>query len=285
MTPQLSIVVLSKDEEARLPAFFKALRPLRLAHEVLVVDSGSRDRSVALAKAAKARVLRRPWKGFAETRNLAFKDCRAPFILVLDADENPDPALLAAIERAVTLEPAGLWSVNRLNYFLGEPVRHGGWHPDRHLRLFPKGAAAFNGRLVHEGMEPLDPRARVRPLDGLLHHHSYPDLSGYLARLNRYTSLQAQELFKRRGARPGAALLRAVADPPLTFLKMYLLKAGFLDGGPGLALALLSASSTFWKYAKWWHLGWTARGGEAGTPWPLRPGAQLPGLGEEAEYR
>lgn len=285
MTPQLSIVVLTKDEEARLPAFFKALRPLRLKHEVLVVDSGSRDHSVAMAKAAKARVLRRPWKGFAETRNLAFKDCRAPFILVLDADENPDPALLAAIERAVTLEPVGLWSVNRLNYFLGEPLRHGGWHPDRHLRLFPKGRAAFNARKVHEGMEPLDPSQRVRPLDGLLHHHSYPDLSGYLARMNRYTTLQAQELYDRKGARPFSALLRLAVDPPLTFVKMYGLKRGFQDGGPGLALALLSASSTFWKYAKWWHLGWTAQGGEAGIPWPLRPGASPPSLGDEAEYR
>jgi glycosyltransferase involved in cell wall biosynthesis len=285
MTPKLSIVVLCKDEEARLPRFFKALRPLRIPYEVLVVDSGSRDRSVAVARAAKARVLKRPWSGFAQTRNRAFGDCRAPFILVLDADENPDPALLAAIERAVQMEPAGLWRVNRLNYFLGQPMRHGGWHPDRHLRLFPRGQARFNERVVHEGMEPAAAGASVRSLDGLLHHHSYPDLSGYLARLNRYTTLQAQELLQRRGARPGTALVRAVSDPPLTFLKMYLLKAGFLDGGPGLALALLSASSTFWKHAKWWHLGWTAQGGQAGVPWPLRPGARLPRLGEEAEYR
>ena len=285
MKPELSVVVLVKDEEARLPRFFEALRPLKLRHEVLVVDSGSRDRSAAIARAAKARVLMRPWRGFAQTRNLAFKECRGGFILVLDADENPDPALLAAIERAVTLEPAGLWSVNRLNYFLGEPIRHGGWHPDRHLRLFPKGRAAFNERMVHEGMEPLDPKDRPRPLDGLLHHHSYPDLSGYLARLNRYTSLQAQELYARKGDRPAAALARLALDPPLTFLKMYGLKLGFLDGGPGLALALLSASSTFWKYAKWWHRGWTGRGGDAGVPWPLAPGARLPSLGEEAEYR
>jgi glycosyltransferase involved in cell wall biosynthesis len=285
MTPKLSIVVLTKDEEARLPRFFAALRPLKLPYEVLVVDSGSRDRTVSLARAAKARVLKRPWLGFAQTRNRAFEDCRAPFILVLDADENPDPALLAAIERAVTLEPAGLWSVNRLNYFLGEPVRHGGWHPDRHLRLFPRGGAAFNERVVHEGMEPVVAGTPVRRLDGLLHHHSYPDLSGYLARLNRYTTLQAQELFSRKGARPATALARLLVDPPLTFVKMYGLKLGCLDGGLGLALALLSASSTFWKYAKWWHLGWVAQGGQVGTPWPLRPGAEPPRLGREAEYR
>lgn len=253
--PELSIVVLCKDEAARLPAFFAALKPLRLAHEVVLVDSGSRDTSVALARKAGARVLRRAWKGFSETRNAAFKDCRADWILVLDADENPDGGLLAAIERAVRHEPPGLWSVNRLNYFLGRPIRHAGWHPDRHLRLFRRGQARFNGRIIHEGMEPLLPGATVRRLDGLLHHHSYPDLSGYLARMNRYTSLQAEELLRRKGARRLEPLLRLLLDPAWTFFKMALLKAGFLDGALGLNLALLSASSAFWKHAKWWQLG------------------------------
>ncbi|HXC63851.1 MAG TPA: glycosyltransferase family 2 protein [bacterium] len=285
MKPELSIVVLVKDEEARLPRFFEALRPLKLRHEVLVVDSGSRDRSASLARAAGARVLRRPWAGFAATRNRAFKDCRAPWILVLDADENPDGSLLAAVERAVRLEPPCLWRVNRLNYFLGDPVRHGGWFPDRHLRLFPKGAAEFEERSVHEGMRPLDASLALRKLDGLLHHHSYPDLAGYMARLNRYTTLQAQELFERKGARPATAVLRMATDPGLTFLKMYGLKLGVLDGGLGLVVAVLSASSTFWKYAKWWQLSWRARGGEAGVPWPLRPGAPAPLLGAPEEYR
>jgi glycosyltransferase involved in cell wall biosynthesis len=285
MKPALSVLVLCKDEAARLPRFFAALKPLKLPYEVVLVDSGSRDASLKLARQHQARVLKRPWQGFARTRNQAFKDCRAPWIWVLDADENPDPALLAAVERALTLEPRGLWRVNRLNYFLGQPVRHGGWHPDRHLRLFPKGAAAFEERLVHEGMRPLDPALRVRTLDGLLHHHSYPDLDGYLARLNRYTTLQAQDLFQRKGARPGLALLRLALDPAWTFFKMYVLKRGFLDGGLGLHVALLSASSTFWKHAKHWHLSWRARGGQAGTPWPLRPGTRLPLLGREEEYR
>ena len=283
MKPKLSILVLAKDEEARLPRFFASLRAFKLPYEVVLVESGSRDKTVAIARKAGARVLARPWKGFAATRNLAIKDCKAPWILCLDADENPDGPLCRAIQRAITLEPAGLWSVNRLNYFLGTPVRHGGWHPDRHLRLFPKGAARFNERLVHEGMEAVEPGAPIRRLEGLLHHDSYPDLSGYLTRLNRYTSLQAQELFQRKGSRRSAAALRLVLDPPLTFLKMYVLKAGFLDGALGLNLALLSASSTFWKYAKWWHLSWTADGGKVGTPWPLA-GATPPLLGKPEEY-
>jgi (heptosyl)LPS beta-1,4-glucosyltransferase len=267
--PALSILVLAKDEAACLPDFFAALKPLRLAHEVVLVDTGSRDRTRTLGARLGARILRAPWEGFAATRNRAIPQCRAPWILVLDADENPDGALLAAIERAVNLEPAGLWSVNRLNYFLGTPVRHSGWSPDRHLRLFRKGEALFNARLVHEGMEAVRPGAAVRRLDGLLHHHSYPDLSGYLQRMNRYTSLQAEELLQGKGAHPAAALVRMLADPPLTFLKMFVLRRGFMDGGLGLNLALLSASSTFWKYAKWWHRSWMAKGGKPGPPWPL----------------
>jgi hypothetical protein len=192
----------------------------------------------------------------------------------LDADERPDAALCASIEQAVLDRGQGdrsrvawLGALNRLNYFLHAPIRHGGWHPDWHLRLFRKGHAAFNDRRVHEGMEPKDASARVARLDGLLHHHSYPDIDGYMRRLNRYTSLQAQELMERRGARPAAALLRLLLDTPLTFLKMYVLRAGFLDGSRGLSLAILSASSTFWKYAKWWHGSWEAKGGKAGKPW------------------
>ncbi len=259
MKPQISILVLVKDEEARIPDFFDALEPFRLRHEVVVLDTGSTDRGPALARARGARVLRAPWEGFSATRNRGFERCRADWIWVLDADENPDPALLASVERAVLLEPAGLWSVNRLAYFLGAPVRHSGWHPDRHLRLFPKGWARFNGRIIHEGMESLRPGFPIRRLDGLLRHHSYPTLSGYLERMMRYTSLQAEELLGRKGARPGQALTRLVADPPLTFLKMFLLKRGFLDGARGLVLAALSACSTLVKYAKWWDLSVSAR--------------------------
>lgn len=262
MKPKLSVMVMVKDEAERLPAFFDALEPLRLPHEIVVLDTGSGDAGPVLARRRGARVVKVPWKGFSETRNRGFSWCRAGWILVLDADENPDSGLLAAVERAVTLEPPALWSVNRLAYFLGSPVLHSGWYPDRHLRLFPAGRARFNGRLVHEGMVAVRPGDAVRRLDGLLHHRSYQDLEGYLSRMNRYTTLQAQECVLRRGRRPARALARMVADPPLTFLKMYVLKSGFLDGGTGLVLALLSAFSTACKYAKWWRL---SRG-------PARPG-------------
>jgi glycosyltransferase involved in cell wall biosynthesis len=255
-----------KDEAQRLPRFFEALRPLKIPHEIVLVDTGSTDASLALAKAAGAIILKAPWEGFGATRNRAFASCRAQWILVLDADENPDATLLSEIEGAVTYGLPGLWSVNRLPYFLAEPVRHGGWHPDRQLRLFFKGTARFNERLVHEGLVSVFPGVAINSLDGMLLHHSYPDLNGYLSRLNRYTGLQAEECLARKGRRPKTALARMLADPPFTFLKMYVLKRGFMDGWTGLLVALLSSFSTLCKYAKWWQLSLDAGGPDVREP-------------------
>lgn len=276
--PELSIVVITRDEEARMKPFFKALQGLELDHEVIVLDSGSTDSTRAKARACGARVYLVKWCGYAQTKNSGFAKARAPWILSLDADENPDKEMLRALFK-VARRPAGrpasgpaaqtAYTVNRLNYFLNRPVWRGGWHPDRQIRLFKRGAARFNDRLVHEGMK-VEPGVLIGHLGGLLHHHSYPDLSGYLSRLNRYTSLQAEELLAKRGVHPHAALFRLIFDPPFTFFKMYILKLGILEGRRGLSLAVLSGSSTFWKYAKYWHYSWKARGHEAGEPWIFR---------------
>jgi len=271
LRPQLSVLVIAKDEAKRLPRFFEALRLLEpLAYEVVLLDSKSSDGTLALARKAKARVFQVAWQGYAATKNQGFARCRAPWILSLDADESLTPALAASIRQALESPAPRAWRLCRLNHFLGHPVRHGGWYPDWHLRLFMQGAARFNSRRVHEGMEMSDPGEPCGRLQGDLIHDSYPDLHGYFERLNRYTTLQAEELFERKGARPGLALARALFDPWFVLLKMLLLKRGFLDGGLGLKLAALSASSTFWKYAKWWHRSWEAKGGQAGVPWVER---------------
>lgn len=269
MKPELSIVLITRNEAAHMPAFFDALKALELRHEILVLDSRSTDATAALARSHGAKLIQVQWKGFAATKNAGFKKCAADWILSLDADENPDKEFLRSVTEIVRRNDTGAFEVNRLNYFLGRPVWRSGWHPDWHIRLFKKGCAHFNERLVHEGMETPD-GVRVGKVRGLLHHHSYVDLEAYLSRLNRYTSLQAEELLQKKGEKPYLALFRLVVDPPLTFSKMYFMKLGFLEGRRGFALAALSASSTFWKYAKWWHRSWQRRGGKAGAPWILR---------------
>jgi glycosyltransferase involved in cell wall biosynthesis len=263
--------VITKDEAKRLPRFFDALQALApLAYEVVVLDSASQDGTAAYARKRKALVYDVVWKGYAETKNLGFARCRAPWVLSLDADEFLTPQLADSIKAAVASPAPRAYAVGRLNHFLGQPVRHGGWYPDWHLRLFMRGAARFNGRKVHEGLVMEDPAEATGRLKGDLLHDSYPDLSGYFKRLNRYTTLQAEELFERKGARTGLALARAVADPWFVLFKMLVLKLGFLDGHLGLQLAVLSASAAFWKYAKWWHMSWASKGGSAGTPWVER---------------
>lgn len=268
MKPQLSVLVITKNEAVRLPRFFAALELLKpLAYEVLLLDSSSSDGTLPLARAHKARVRQVAWKGYAQTKNEGFALARAPWILSLDADEFLSPELAGSIRQALASPAPRAYRLCRLNHFLGHPVRHGGWYPDWHLRLFMRGAASFNRRKVHEGMEMAAPGEPCGRLQGDLLHDSYPDLHGYFERLNRYTSLQADELFERKGARPGLALARACVDPWFVLFKMLLLKRGLLDGGLGLKLAVLSASSTFWKYAKWWHRSFSAKGGRAGVPW------------------
>jgi glycosyltransferase involved in cell wall biosynthesis len=266
--PALSILVIAKDEALRLPAFFKALECLKpLAYEVVFLENGSSDSTPALARRFGAKVKNVAWQGYGATRNQGVKDCKADWVLCLDADERVTPALAENIRRLLSAPEKHGYALCRLNHFLGEPIRHGGWHPDWQLRLFKKGAAWFNTRPVHEGMamaEGFGPAGRIK---GDLLHDSYPSLQGYFARLNRYTTLQAEELMQKKGARPGLALLRCLLDPPWVLVKMLLFKRGFLDGRHGWVLAALSASSTFWKYAKWWHASWAACGGKAGIPW------------------
>lgn len=257
-------------EPPSLTGFFDALKPLRVRHEVVLLDTGHSNAQSVLARSRGARVLRVEWKGLPETRRSAFSRCRGDWIWVLDGDERPDGALLAAVERALTREAPGPWTLRRVHYFLGRPMLHGEWRPDEPLRLFPRGW----GRKDRRAGGPALPSAHAEPgfrrLEGLLRHERAPDISAYLRRLNRVSSRRAEALFQRYGARPGLAVAGMLLLPPTAFLARYGFQLGFLDGEAGLSLGLLSASATFWSYAKWWHRSWTSQGGSAGVPWPLR---------------
>ncbi len=263
--PLLSILVAAKDEESRLPALFDSLRHLKIPHEVVLLDSGSSDSTFSLARRRGARARRVAWRGYSATKNAGIALCRAQWVLSLDADEALTPELASSVEAALGAGEFRAYRLCRLNHFLGRAMRHGGWYPDWQSRLFRRGAARFDGRRVHEALDAGS--APVGRLKGDLLHFSYSDIRGYFERLNRYTSLQAEELLESRGARPWAAAARMLADPPLVMLKMVALKRGFLDGAHGWVLAALSASAAFWKHAKWWQRSWEARGGRPGEPW------------------
>jgi len=252
MRASLSVAIITLNEERNLPA---CLESVRWAEELVVCDSGSRDRTLEIGRAHGARVFQDPWRGFAGHKNLAVERCGNPWVLIVDADERVTPELRAEIER-VLADPAaadGYW-VPRRNYFLGRWIRGGGWYPDATIRLFRKGRGRFEKRAVHEAVAV---EGAVGRLEASLEHYTYDSIASYLVRMDRYSTLAAQEL-QRSGRR--ARLADLIVRPAWTGFRMLCFQGGWRDGWRGLILAGLYASYVFSKYAKLWELAQSAKG-------------------------
>jgi glycosyltransferase involved in cell wall biosynthesis len=243
----LSAVIITLNEEANLP---RTLASVAWADEIVVLDSGSTDRTREIAESFHAKFFCESWKGFAAQKNSALQKANGDWILSLDADEEVDPALAEEIKQALAGNPsaAGFW-IPRKNFFLSRWIRHGGFYPDPKLRLFRRGAGTFEDRLVHEDIKVQGPTANLK---SHLLHHAYPTLDSYLEHMNRYSSLGAQMVTARDG-RVGFSFADIVIRPRLTFLYNYVLRGGFLDGREGLLLHLYHANYVSWKYAKAWE--------------------------------
>ncbi len=240
---RISAILITKNEAENVG---KCLDSLTFADEVVVVDSGSADGTeAACRKDPRVRWHSEDWKGYGRQKNSALDKARGPWIFSIDADERATAELADEIGR-VDLEgsPARGYRVPRRSFFGGKWVRHGGWYPDYTIRLWRKDAGRFEDRSVHEAVRVSGP---VGTLRGDLLHHTYRDTADYVERMNRYSSLAAAEL-TRRGRRVSASDL--LLRPPFTFLRMFLLKRGFLDGELGFRLAVLYSMYTFVKYVK-----------------------------------
>jgi glycosyltransferase involved in cell wall biosynthesis len=282
----LSVVIITKNEEANLA---RTLQSVAWADEIVIVDSGSTDRTREIAESFHAKFFVEAWKGFAAQKNSALQKAGGDWILSLDADEELEPALADEIRQTLSASPsaAGFW-IPRKNFFLGRWIRHGGFYPDPKLRLFRRGAGKFQDRLVHEDIQLSGPTAKLK---NHLLHHAYPTLETYLEHMNRYSSLGAEMMLTRvvremteakrareatispqvartldqvnneiKRIRPEAqslvdfSFLDIVIRPRLTFFYNYILRGGFLDGREGLLLHLYHANYVSWKYAKAWEL-------------------------------
>lgn len=238
----VSAVIMARDEAENIEA---AIESLRFADQIVVVDTGSSDNTIELARKAGAEIHSINFDGFGSSKNKALEFCNGDWIFFLDADERVSPELAQSIvEGIMNNAQFDGYAVNRLSYFLGKPVRRSGWFPDYVLRLFKKGRGRFSDRLVHERVEL---KGVAGKLNGLLHHYSYENLDQYIEKLNVYSSLNAGEMYKngRKWHLPDL-----IVHPAATFVKMYILKAGFLDGVNGLLLAILSSYHVFVKYVK-----------------------------------
>ncbi len=222
------------------------LRSLAFCDEIVVVDSGSDDATRDVARRHGARVVEEPWRGFGPQKRFAVSLARNDWVLCVDADEEVSPDLARAIATALTGPRNVAYRMPRSNRFMGRYLRHGEGFPDWSLRLFDRRRAQWSDDAVHEKVVASGPVGRL-PERAVLMHHSAESLATYLDKQNRYTSLQADALF-RAGAR--ANVWRLLLSPALRFVKFYVVRLGFLDGLPGLVHIAIGCFNSFAKYAK-----------------------------------
>lgn len=248
----LSVVLITQDEEANLPATLASVQPLVESGrgEIVIVDSGSTDRTLDIAREHGAKIFTEPWKGFAAQKNSAIDKAAGDWVLQLDADEPLEPELAAEIAGAIASpsEIVGYW-LPRKNFFLGRWIRHGGFYPDPKLRLIRRGAGKFEEYGAHPTIKVSGP---TRQLQHALVHNAYPTLRGYIDHMNSYSSSGAKVAIAKghRSFNPISIVLR----PMLTFVYNYGIRLGFLDGREGFLLHLYHAVYVSWKYSKAWEL-------------------------------
>lgn len=252
--PKISATIITLNEEHNLP---RALASLTWAAEIIVVDSGSTDRTREIAAQHGARVIEHPWAGWSEQKNFAAAQARHDWIFSLDADEAVSPDLEKALRDWQSREPeaSGYRFARRANY-MGRWINHSGWYPDPKLRLYRRDKGRWAGA-IHESVV-VD--GRVGDLAGEIHHYTHTSLSAHLRQLDDFTTVAARDLYDR-GLR--ASWFRLLVVPPATFLKSYFLQQGFRDGLHGFLIATMAGLNVFVKEAKLWTL---THGGALGDP-------------------
>lgn len=242
---KLSVIVITCNEEAAIQG---CLESVSWADEIVVVDSGSRDRTREICHRYTGKVFEEEWRGYGPQKNRCLERASYDWVFSLDADERVTPQLAQELKQVLgTTHPYAGFRVCRRNFFGQRWIRSCGWYPDYSIRLFHRGKGRFNERLVHESVVL---QGKVGTLQHPLDHLSYHDAKDFICRQNRYSTLAAQELIREKRA---ITIGQIIARPLFTFLKSYLLKGGFRDGHYGL---LISAGSAFYvlaKYLKGWE--------------------------------
>ncbi|MDR3416872.1 MAG: glycosyltransferase family 2 protein [Nevskia sp.] len=241
MKPALSVILITCNESANIA---DCLESVKWADQIVVVDSGSRDDTVAICERYGAQVEVTDWPGYGPQKNRALARATGDWVLSIDADERVTPESRAEIERVLAAPDADAYELPRLSSYLGRPMRHGGWWPDHVTRLFRRGAARFSDVRVHEALLV---QGRTGRLQHHLVHHPFRRLDQVIGKMDAYSSAAAATMAERgRSAGLGSAVLHGL----FAFLRTYILRAGFLDGRLGFVLAVSNAEGAYYKYLK-----------------------------------
>ncbi len=242
----LTVTIITLNEGEHIAA---AIDSAAFADEIVVVDSGSTDRTVEIARGKGVRVFAREWTGYVDQKNYAAEQASHDWIFSLDADERIPPALAEEIRSILAADPPYHgYRIPRVAFHLGRWIRTTDFYPDYQTRLYDRRAARWAGHYVHESVTAIGPVGR---LTQELQHYSYDDLSDHLDRINAYSTLAARQMYER-GRRAGT--LDLFVQAPAAFLRNYILRRGVLDGSVGLVLSMVNAYSVFLKFTKLWEL-------------------------------
>lgn len=237
----ISVTIVNKNGQRTLG---KTLDALQSFEEVLILDTGSEDDSLEIARTYRnTRIEKTDFKGFGPLHNLAAAKARFDWILSIDSDEVLSPELVQEIH-SLELKPKNVYSISLQNYYNGKWIRHCGWWPDRHVRLYNKKRTSFSSDFVHEKI--ISEKMKKVDLQAPAKHYSYHNLFDFLAKMQRYSDLFAEQNQGKKKSSPLKAIIHSFA----AFFKTYVLKRGFLDGYEGFIIANYNASTAFYKYLK-----------------------------------
>ena len=257
-----SVVIITRNEEQFLPQCLRSLDGL--GNEIIVVDDYSTDRTPEICKSWRVRYIQHHFEGHIEQKNFALSQASHPWVLSLDADEALTDTLRHSIRQVMQAPDCDGYSFNRLNYYCGKPIRHGGWYPDRKLRLFNRTKGRWGGINPHDTVV-MEPGSRIRKIKGSLKHHAYDSVREHIDKVYRYTDIYSRDFINKKKS---AGLRHLLVNPFWKLVRNYFLRLGFLDGKEGLYISAIQAWETYMKYHKILHIKrMNARTGHA-APFP-----------------